>query len=111
MRHRHRTCVAVSLSRDELVGVPVLKQLVLAQCPLTLFITDFSRVRRFYRPLSGRVKKTVAHAGWMLGGTSNWIDLSDLDVKKNDLSHFPFFFDPRDNRTNTLPMIFAVRGC
>ena len=27
---------------------------------------------------------------------------------KNDLSHFPVpFFDPRDNRTNTLPMVFA----
>ena len=42
-------------------------------------------------------------------GRSSGLDLTyqTLNVK-NDLSHFPVpFFDPRDNRTNTLPMVFA----
>ncbi|UGE83796.1 cellulose biosynthesis cyclic di-GMP-binding regulatory protein BcsB [Escherichia coli] len=47
-------------------------------------------------------------------GRSSGLDLTyqTLNVK-NDLSHFPVpFFDPRDNRTNTLPMVFAGgAGC
>ncbi len=46
---------------------------------------------------------------WLDVGRSSGLDLTyqTLNVK-NDLSHFPVpFFDPRDNRTNTLPMVFA----
>ncbi len=83
----------------------------LAQMPINpLFITDFNRVRLELLAIIRTCGKTrpAPRFGWMFGRSSG-LDLTyqTLNVK-NDLSHFPVpFFDPRDNRTNTLPMVFA----
>ncbi|XPE67458.1 cellulose biosynthesis cyclic di-GMP-binding regulatory protein BcsB [Shigella flexneri] len=107
---------------DESMGVlPVTKEQLgkktLAHLPINpLFITDFNRVRLQFVAIIRTCAKTrpAPRFGWTSGGAVGWIDLSDLTVK-NDSSHFPVpFFDLRDNRTNTLPMVFAGRrmlGC
>lgn len=101
---------------DELMGVlPVTqKQLgkkTLAQIPINpLFITDFNRVRlEFVGHYQQVCENPSSSTLWLDVGRSSVLDLTyqTLEVK-NDLSHFPVpFFDPRDNRAMTLPMIFA----
>lgn len=101
---------------DELMGVlPVTKEQLgkktLAQMPINpLFITDFNRVRlEFVGHYQDVCENPASTTLWLDVGRSSGLDLTyqTLNVK-NDLSHFPVpFFDPRDNRTNTLPMVFA----
>lgn len=103
---------------DELMGVlPVTKEQLgkktLAQMPINpLFITDFNRVRlEFVGHYQDVCENPASTTLWLDVGRSSGLDLTyqTLNVK-NDLSHFPVpFFDPRDNRTNTLPMVFRVR--
>ncbi|WP_054177964.1 cellulose biosynthesis cyclic di-GMP-binding regulatory protein BcsB [Trabulsiella odontotermitis] len=101
---------------DELMGVlPVtpeqLGKKVSAQLPIDpLYITDLNRVRLVfvghYRDVCENPSSTTL---WMDVGRSSALDLTfqTLEVQ-NDLSHFPVpFFDPRDNRPLTLPMVFA----
>ncbi len=101
---------------DELMGVlPVTKEQLgkktLAQMPINpLFITDFNRVRlEFVGHYQDVCENPASTTLWLDVGRSSGLDLTyqTLNVK-NDLSHFPVpFFDPRDNRTNTLPIVFA----
>ncbi|EOJ7659992.1 cellulose biosynthesis cyclic di-GMP-binding regulatory protein BcsB [Escherichia coli] len=101
---------------DELMGVlPVTKEQLgkktLAQMPINpLFITDFNRVRlEFVGHYQDVCENPASTTLWLDVGRSSGLDLTyqTLNVK-NDLAHFPVpFFDPRDNRTNTLPMVFA----
>lgn len=101
---------------DELMGVlPITKEQLgkktLAEITLNLlYFSDFNRLRF---ELIGHYQNSCEIS------TSNnlWLDIGrnselGLVVQKlnlqNDLSYFPVpFFDPRDNRTNTLPMVFA----
>ena len=111
------------ISNDELMGVlPVTKEQLgkktLAQMPINpLFITDFNRVRlEFVGHYQDVCENPASTTLWLDVGRSSGLDLTyqTLNVK-NDLSHFPVpFFDPRDNRANTLPMVFAgarMLGC
>lgn len=101
---------------DELMGVlPVTQEQLgkktLAQIPINpLFITDFNRVRlEFVGHYQQVCENPSSSTLWLDVGRSSVLDLTyqTLEVK-NDLSHFPVpFFDPRDNRAMTLPMIFA----
>jgi len=83
----------------------------LAQIPINpLFITDFNRVRLEFIGHYQQVCENLANSTlWLDVGRSSVLDLTyqTLEVK-NDLSHFPVpFFDSRDNRPMTLPMVFA----
>lgn len=101
---------------DELMGVlPVTQEQLgkktLAQIPINpLFITDFNRVRLEFIGHYQQVCENLANSTlWLDVGRSSVLDLTyqTLEVK-NDLSHFPVpFFDSRDNRPMTLPMVFA----
>lgn len=101
---------------DELMGVlPVTQEQLgkktLAQIPINpLFITDFNRVRlEFVGHYQQVCENPSSSTLWLDVGRSSVLDLTyqTLEVK-NDLSHFPVpFFDPRDNRAMTLPMIFV----
>lgn len=101
---------------DEFMGVlPVTQEQLgkktLAQIPINpLFITDFNRVRlEFVGHYQQVCENPSSSTLWLDVGRSSVLDLTyqTLEVK-NDLSHFPVpFFDPRDNRAMTLPMIFA----
>lgn len=101
---------------DELMGVlPVTQEQLgkktLAQMPINpLFITDFNRVRlEFVGHYQQVCENPASSTLWLDVGRSSMLDLTyqTLEVK-NDLSHFPVpFFDPRDNRAVTLPMVFA----
>ncbi|MES0347714.1 cellulose biosynthesis cyclic di-GMP-binding regulatory protein BcsB [Citrobacter koseri] len=101
---------------DELMGVlPVTKEQLgkktLAQMPINpLFITDFNRVRlEFVGHYRDVCENPASSTLWLDVGRSSVLDLmyQTLPVK-NDLSHFPVpFFDPRDNRQVTLPVVFA----
>lgn len=101
---------------DELMGVlPVTQEQLgkktLAQMPINpLFITDFNRVRlEFVGHYQQVCENPASSTLWLDVGRSSVLDLTyqTLEVN-NDLSHFPVpFFDPRDNRAMTLPMIFA----
>jgi hypothetical protein len=101
---------------DELMDVlPVTKEQlgkkVNAQIPIDpLYITDFNRVRLefvgHYRDVCENPANTTI---WLDVGRNSSLDLTyqSLNVR-NDLSHFPVpFFDSRDNRALTLPMVFA----
>lgn len=101
---------------DELMGVlPVTKEQLgnktRAQVPIDpLYITDFNRVRLefvgHYRDVCENPASTTL---WMDIGRSSSLELSYQTLAvQNDLSHFPIpFFDPRDTRPLTLPMVFA----
>jgi len=101
---------------DELMGVlPVTKEQLgkktFAQVPIDpLYITDFNRVRLefvgHYRDVCENPASTTL---WMDIGRSSSLELSYQTLAvQNDLSHFPIpFFDSRDTRPLTLPMVFA----
>lgn len=101
---------------DELMGVlPVTQEQLgkktLAQMPINpLFITDFNRVRlEFVGHYQQICENPASSTLWLDVGRSSVLNLTyqTLEVQ-NDLSHFPVpFFDPRDNRAVTLPMVFA----
>ncbi|HEJ0424056.1 TPA: cellulose biosynthesis cyclic di-GMP-binding regulatory protein BcsB [Citrobacter koseri] len=101
---------------DELMGVlPVTKEQLgkktLAQMPINpLFITDFNRVRlEFVGHYRDVCENPASSTLWLDVGRSSVLDLTYQTLPvKNDLSHFPVpFFDPRDNRQVTLPVVFA----
>ena len=101
---------------DELMGVlPVTKEQLgkktVAQVPVDpLYITDFNRVRLefvgHYRDVCENPASTTL---WMDVGRNSSLAMTYQKLAvQNDLSHFPIpFFDPRDNRLLTLPMVFA----
>ena len=101
---------------DELMGVlPVTKEQlgkkVSAQIPIDpLYITDFNRVRlEFIVPYRDVCENPASSTLWLDVGRESYLDLTyqSLNVR-NDLSHFPVpFYDSRDNRQLTLPMVFA----
>ncbi|TDT51621.1 cellulose synthase subunit [Enterobacter sp. AG5470] len=101
---------------DELMGVlPVSKEQLgkktLAQVPINpLFITDFNRVRlEFIGHYRDVCENPASNTLWLDIGRSSSLDLTYQKLAvQNDLSHFPVpFFDARDNRALTLPMVFA----
>ncbi|HEM6730159.1 TPA: cellulose biosynthesis cyclic di-GMP-binding regulatory protein BcsB [Citrobacter koseri] len=101
---------------DELMGVlPVTKEQLgkktLAQMQINpLFITDFNRVRlEFVGHYRDVCENPASSTLWLDVGRSSVLDLTYQTLPvKNDLSHFPVpFFDPRDNRQVTLPVVFA----
>ncbi|MFP5594656.1 cellulose biosynthesis cyclic di-GMP-binding regulatory protein BcsB [Kluyvera sp. 142486] len=101
---------------DELMGVlPVTKEQlgkkVSTQIPIDpLYITDFNRVRLefigHYRDVCENPANTTV---WLDVARNSSLDLTYQALKvRNDLSHFPVpFFDARDNRALTLPIVFA----
>ncbi|KGB09105.1 cyclic di-GMP-binding protein [Enterobacteriaceae bacterium ATCC 29904] len=101
---------------DELMGVlPVTKEQLgkktLAQLPINpLFISDFNRVRlEFVGHYRDVCENPASSTLWMDVGRSSSLDLTYQSLAvANDLSRFPVpFFDPRDNRPLSLPMVFA----
>ncbi|SFE97684.1 cellulose synthase subunit [Kosakonia radicincitans] len=101
---------------DELMGVlPVTKEQLgkktLAQVPINpLFISDFNRVRlEFVGHYRDVCENPASSTLWLDIGRSSSLEMTYQSLPlKNDLSHFPVpFFDPRDNRALTLPMVFA----
>ncbi|EPE6763984.1 cellulose biosynthesis cyclic di-GMP-binding regulatory protein BcsB [Escherichia coli] len=105
----------VYLNDELMVVLPITKEQLgkktLAEITLNpLYFSDFNRLRF---ELIGHYQNSCEIS------TSNnlWLDIGrnselGLVVQKlnlqNDLSYFPVpFFDPRDNRSNTLPMVFA----
>ena len=101
---------------DELMGVlPVTKEQlgkkVSAQIPVDpIYITDFNRVRlEFVGHYRDVCENPASSTLWLDVGRESYLDLTyqSLNVR-NDLSHFPVpFYDSRDNRQLTLPMVFA----
>ncbi|QLU22594.1 cellulose biosynthesis cyclic di-GMP-binding regulatory protein BcsB [Klebsiella oxytoca] len=101
---------------DELMGVlPVTKEQlgkkVSAQIPIDpLYITDFNRVRlEFVGHYRDVCENPASSTLWLDVGRESYLDLTyqSLNVR-NDLSHYPVpFYDSRDNRQLTLPMVFA----
>lgn len=101
---------------DELMGVlPVTKEQlgkkVSAQIPIDpLYITDFNHVRlEFVGHYRDVCENPASSTLWLDVGRESYLDLTyqSLNVR-NDLSHFPVpFYDARDNRQLTLPMVFA----
>lgn len=101
---------------DELMGVlPVTKEQlgkkVSAQIPVDpLYITDFNRVRlEFVGHYRDVCENPASSTLWLDIGRESYLDLTYQSLQvRNDLSHFPVpFFDSRDNRQLTLPMVFA----
>ncbi|ALR78544.1 cellulose biosynthesis cyclic di-GMP-binding regulatory protein BcsB [[Enterobacter] lignolyticus] len=101
---------------DELMGVlPVTKEQlgkkVAAQMPIDpLYISDLNNVRlEFVGHYRDVCENPASNTLWMDVGrdSSLTMTLQTLNVQ-NDLSYFPVpFFDSRDNRAMTLPMVFA----
>jgi hypothetical protein len=83
----------------------------LAQLPINpLFISDFNRVRlEFVGHYRDVCENPASSTLWLDVGRSSSLDLTYQSLAvANDLSRFPVpFFDPRDNRPVTLPMVFA----
>lgn len=76
------------------------------------FITDFNRVRFELVGHYANVCENPANSTiWLDIGKESGIDLTLQKLPlKNDLSHFPEpFFDTRDTRPLTLPMVFAAQ--
>lgn len=74
-----------------------------------LYITDFNRVRlEFVGHYRDVCENPASSTLWLDVGRESYLDLTYQSLKvHNDLSHFPVpFYDPRDNRPLTLPMIF-----
>lgn len=101
---------------DELMGVlPVTKEQlgkkINAQIPIDpLYITDFNRVRlEFVGHYRDVCENPASSTLWLDVGRNSNLDLTYQALAvRNDLSHFPVpFYDPRDNRPLTLPMVFA----
>ncbi|HIC2036582.1 cellulose biosynthesis cyclic di-GMP-binding regulatory protein BcsB [Enterobacter soli] len=102
---------------DELMDVlPVTKEQLgkktLAQVPINpLFITDFNRVRlEFVGHYRDVCENPASSTLWMDVGRNTSLQMTYQSLAlKNDLSAFPVpFFDPRDNRQLTLPVVFAA---
>ena len=102
---------------DELMGVlPVTKEQLgkktFAQLPIDpLYISDFNRVRlEFVGHYRDVCENPASSTLWLDVGRSSALELTYQTLAvKNDLSHFPVpFFDPRDNRPLTLPVVFAA---
>lgn len=103
---------------DELAGLVTLTQDQLGkenQTQLAIdprFITDFNRVRFELVGHYANICENPANSTiWLDIGKTSRLDLTLQKLPlKNDLSHFPEpFFDARDNRPLTLPMVFAAR--
>lgn len=101
---------------DELMGVlPVTKEQLgkktQAQIAIDpLYITDFNRVRlEFVGHYRDVCENPASSTLWMdIGRNSSLAMTYQKLTLKNDLSNFPVpFFDPRDNRSLNLPMVFA----
>lgn len=102
---------------DELMGVlPVTKEQLgkktFAQLPIDpLYISDFNRVRlAFVGHYRDVCENPASSTLWLDVGRSSALELTYQTLAvKNDLSHFPVpFFDSRDNRPLTLPVVFAT---
>lgn len=102
---------------DELMGVlPVTQEQLgkksFARLPIDpLYISDFNRVRlEFVGHYRDLCENPVSSTLWLDVGRSSALELTyQRLVVQNDLSHFPIpFFDPRDNRPLTLPVVFAA---
>ena len=102
---------------DELMGVlPVTKEQLgkktFAQLPIDpLYISDFNRVRlEFVGHYRDVCENPASSTLWLDVGRSSALELTYQTLAvKNDLSHFPVpFFDSRDNRPLTLPVVFAA---
>ncbi|MDW9427519.1 cellulose biosynthesis cyclic di-GMP-binding regulatory protein BcsB, partial [Yersinia enterocolitica] len=102
---------------DELMGVTAITKEQLGkptrfQLPIDpLYITDFNRLRLvFVGHYQNICENPASNTLWLDISKSSSLDLryQSLSVK-NDLSHFPEpFFDARDNRPLTLPVVFAA---
>lgn len=101
---------------DELVGLVPLTAEQLGknnqvQVPIDpRFIGDFNRIRLELVGHYGNICENPANSAiWLDIGKESTLDLSlQKLLVKDDLSHFPEpFFDARDSRPLTLPMIFA----
>lgn len=102
---------------DELMGVlPVTKEQLgkktQAQMPINpLFITDFNRVRlEFVGHYRDVCENPSSSTLWLDVNRTSSLEMTYQKLAvQNDLSHFPVpFFDPRDNRPLSLPMVFAA---
>ncbi|AJJ22883.1 cellulose biosynthesis cyclic di-GMP-binding regulatory protein BcsB [Yersinia enterocolitica] len=102
---------------DELMGVTAITKEQLGkptrfQLPIDpLYISDFNRLRLvFVGQNSGICENPGSSALWLDISKSSSLDLRYQSLAvKNDLSHFPEpFFDARDNRPLTLPVVFAT---
>jgi hypothetical protein len=77
-----------------------------------LYITDFNRVRlEFVGHYRDVCENPASSTLWLDVGRESYLDLTYQSLAvRNDLSHFPVpFYDPRDNRPLTLPMVFPPR--
>lgn len=82
-----------------------------------LYFSDFNRLRfELISHYQSACENLTSSSLWLDIGRNSELELTFQRLNlKNDLSYFPVpFFDPRDNRTNTLPMVFAGtpdKGC
>lgn len=84
-----------------------------AQIPVDpLYITDFNRVRlEFVGHYRDVCENPASSTLWLDIGRESSLDLTYQSLQvRNDLSHFPVpFYDSRDNRPLTLPMVLLLR--
>lgn len=101
---------------DELMEVlPIFKEQLgkktLTEISLNpLYFSDFNRLRfELISHYQSACENLTSSSLWLDIGRNSELELTFQRLNlKNDLSYFPVpFFDPRDNRTNTLPMVFA----
>lgn len=101
---------------DELMGVTAIAKEQLGksnhiQMPIDpRYITDFNRVRLVFIGHYQNICENPANSTiWLDVGKSSSLNLRFQKLPlDNELSHFPVpFFDSRDNRPLTLPMVFA----
>ncbi|MED0631905.1 cellulose biosynthesis cyclic di-GMP-binding regulatory protein BcsB [Escherichia marmotae] len=101
---------------DELMEVlPIFKEQLgkktLTEISLNpLYFSDFNRLRfELISHYQSACENLTSGSLWLDIGRNSELELTFQRLNlKNDLSYFPVpFFDPRDNRTNTLPMVFA----
>ncbi|WP_186378023.1 cellulose biosynthesis cyclic di-GMP-binding regulatory protein BcsB [Yersinia kristensenii] len=102
---------------DELMGVTAITKDQLGkptriQLPIDpLYISDFNRLRLvFIGHYQNICENPASNTLWLDISKSSSLDLRYQSLSaKNDLSHFPEpFFDARDNRPLTLPVVFAA---
>lgn len=102
---------------DELMGVTAITKEQLGkptrfQLPIDpLYISDFNRLRLvFVGHYQNICENPASNTLWLDISKSSSLDLRYQSLAvKNDLSHFPEpFFDARDNRPLTLPVVFAA---
>jgi hypothetical protein len=75
-----------------------------------LFITDFNRVRlEFVGHYRDVCENPASSTLWMDVGRNSSLQMTYQSLSLKNVSSFPIpFFDPRDNRQLTLPMVFAA---